>query len=97
MGYGVQLTMRAQAEAPTNAGIEGDFHGSIHWGGIVSVQNADTGELITDWTVTSQSGFDYSKSFEQQVPEPASIALLGFALCLWLRRARIRAPQPACL
>ncbi len=97
MGYGFHLTMRAHADAPTNAGIYGDFHGSIHWGGIVSVENADTGEVITDWTVTSESGFDYSKPFVPEVPEPSSIALLSTVLCLWHGRARIRVPEPLCL
>lgn len=97
LGYSITATMKATSQALTSAHLMADFSGSIHWGGILSVENAVTGEVIDDWTVTSQSGFDYSKPFSPEVPEPASIALLGFALCLWLRIARIRLPQPACL
>ena len=52
-----------------------DFGSTLSWGGITSVRDALTGEPIDDWTITSESGFDYSKPFG--VPEPtAGIMLL---------------------
>lgn len=68
-----------------------DFSGSIHWDGVVRVEDQLTGELIDDWTVTSRSGFDYSKPFTP-VPEPSSTALVGLAflslVAVTHRRAR---------
>jgi hypothetical protein len=85
-----KLFVRAAAGASAEAEISGFFGGSIHWGGIESVTNAATGELLTGWTITSDSGFDYSKPFE--VPEPSSVLLFATAalvvpLTLWRRRA----------
>jgi hypothetical protein len=83
-----RLFVEAGAGRSTEASILGFFRGSIHWGGIQSVTNGATGEVLTDWTITSDSGFDYSKPFP--VPEPSSIVLLGMALCARLARARSR-------
>lgn len=63
---------------------------SLTWGGITGVVNAETGEPITDWTITSESGFDYSRPFA--VPEPSSIALLLAAGLVLTCRAR-RGPR----
>ena len=71
------------------AAFTADFSHSLSWGGITSVVNLGTGEPITNWSVTSESGFDYSQVFPP-VPEPSSIALLSFGLCVWLGRARRR-------
>jgi hypothetical protein len=73
-----KLFVKATAGASAVASILGDFGGSIHWGGIESVRNATTGEVYTDWTVTSDSGFDYSRPFP--VPEPSSLLLLMMGL-----------------
>ena len=52
-----------QTQAGTSHGMfVGDFGDTLTWGGITSVAGLD-GEPITDWTVTSASGFDYSKPF----------------------------------
>jgi hypothetical protein len=48
---------------------------------------AATGEPVENWTITSESGFDYSKPY---VPEPASGVLLSSALCAWLGWSRSR-------
>ena len=49
-----------------------------------------TGEVIDDWKITSTSGFDYSRPF-QEIPEPAAVSLfvLG-ALGMGLGRRRRR-------
>lgn len=49
------------------------------WGGITSVTDADTGEAISDWTLTSSSGTDWSTA---AVPEPASLLCAASALAL---------------
>jgi hypothetical protein len=54
---------------------------SLHWGGIEMVSDQN-GNPIDDWTITSESGFDYSKPFG--VPEPSSILLLNIMLCTLL-------------
>ena len=67
-----------------------DASHTLTWGGIISVTNADTGELITDYTLTSASGFDYTHPFAGpipepgSVPEPSSIGLLASCLALML-------------
>ncbi len=57
----------------SSSGIVGYGH-TLAWGGIDSVTDAD-GNLITDWSITSGSGFDYSKPYS--VPEPSTFVLLG--------------------
>jgi hypothetical protein len=85
-----KLSVRATAGASTEAHIDGQFIGSIHWGGIESVTNAATGEVLTGWTITSESGFDYSQPFP--VPEPTSLLLveveLGTLMATQWRRLR---------
>lgn len=80
LGYSINVSMKAQGTSPVETVIMGDFSGSIHWDGVVSVTDSLTGQLIDDWTVTSLSGFDYSKPFTPEVPEPAGLTLLLIAL-----------------
>ena len=61
-----------------SAGATAVFSHTMTWGGITSVIDKDTGQPITDWTLDSASGFDYSKPFSE-IPEPASICLLSLA------------------
>jgi hypothetical protein len=60
---------------------------SLHWGGIEMVSDQN-GNPIDDWTITSESGFDYSKPFG--VPEPSCLLLVASALFarLAVRRGR---------
>ena len=46
------------------------------------------GNLVNDWSVRSSSGFDYSRSFVSQVPEPsqALLLLVGGLLLLAIKR-----------
>ena len=65
-----------------------NFENTLEWGGITSVTRASTGEPITDWSVTSESGFDYSQVFP--IPEPSVLILLFTAAAtLALRRRRL--------
>ncbi|MBA3481814.1 MAG: hypothetical protein H0T51_08370 [Pirellulales bacterium] len=70
----------------------GVYSNTLTWGGITSVRDAETGELIEDWTITSESGFDYSRPYV--VPETSSLVLLMTCLCALspVRRHRRRTP-----
>jgi hypothetical protein len=59
------------------------FGHTVSWGGIDSVTDAATGDVIQDWSVTSDSGFDYSKPFVE-VPESGGLMLTILALCAFL-------------
>jgi hypothetical protein len=67
---------------------DASFSNTLTWGGITSVRDALTGEPVEDWTITSESGFDYSKSYEQQVPEPSSLGLIVALIGTPLARRR---------
>jgi hypothetical protein len=63
-----------------------DFSHTFDWGGITSVVDAATGQPITDWTLESASGFDYTHA----VPEPGSLLLaLSFVIAGAVRRHRL--------
>lgn len=66
--------------APGHAQASASFADTISWGGIISVIDDATGQPVTDYTVTSASGFDYSKPFVEAVPEPASSSLFSAGL-----------------
>jgi hypothetical protein len=63
----------------------GDVFHSVYWNGISSVNSE--GSPVENFTLTSASGTDYSRSFlpsaanpGADIPEPVSIALLGIGL-----------------
>ena len=65
------------------AGGNIDFSHTAAWGGITSVTD-ENGSPIIGWTVTSDTGFDYS----QPVPEPSTFVLLAIALTSFLVASR---------
>jgi hypothetical protein len=67
------------------AASSGKFADTLAWGGITSITDSN-GVPLTGWTVTSASGFDYSKP--ATAPEPSTLALLMFAAAGWCRRRR---------
>lgn len=75
--------------ASAAVGFNAAFANSLDWGGITSVVNARTGEAIANWTVSSRSGFDYSKVFPP-APEPSSLVLVSIAIHGWMLRRRRR-------
>jgi hypothetical protein len=84
------LTVAAAVETQVVADAEGalsqaaaDLGGSFEWAGIVEVVDG-LGTPVTDYTVTSQSGFDYA------VPEPSATLLVavGGAVLLAARRRK---------
>lgn len=65
------------------------FSESLTYGGIASVINRTTGQPVTDWNVTSASGFDYSQPYNP-IPEPLSMLILMqlCGLAAFFRRKR---------
>jgi hypothetical protein len=55
------------AEGRGRALVSADFSNSLEWGGITSVRNAATGAPVAGWRVSSESGYDYSKSYDEQL------------------------------
>jgi hypothetical protein len=89
IGFTLTLLAEDSAQGTTLAQIEGFYFGSLHWGGIESVIDSSGNVIPQDqWTITSASGFDYSKPF---VPEPSSIFLLATALygLSWFRKNEV--------
>jgi hypothetical protein len=94
-GNGFNTSLQFQSSIGTYVPSNGrgtatfDLAGLGYWAGIVSV-TAD-GQNVSDYTLSSLSGKDYSQSFvpANDVPEPATIAifLAGLAL-LGVQRAR---------
>jgi len=57
------------------ATASGDFAHTLTWGGFTEVRDAQ-GNLVTHYTLTSDSGTDWSKP----VPEPGTLPLVGAGL-----------------
>jgi len=94
----ISLRLVATGEIETNAGgdavrafFSGDYSNTLVWQGITKVTDAETGEVINDWTLTSESGFDYVHG----VPEPTGLVILVQAAgaCLCLGRHRRSRPR----
>jgi hypothetical protein len=90
----IQMRLSGGAQSGDSAAFRGsgiyaaNVSGSLHWGGIESITD-EFGNPIDDWTVTSDSGFDYSKPFP--VPEPSVTQLVGALVgsqLVFLNRAR---------
>lgn len=78
------LSTTSKSPLSTAAFIDADFTHTLRWGGIISATDAFTGLPVTDYTLTSASGFDYRNP--APVPEPTSLALLALAAPMLLRR-----------
>jgi hypothetical protein len=88
-----ELTLLANARADNSfnaprpsvasASFDADFTHTLSWGGITSVTDANTGQPISGWSITAESGADYA----QAIPEPTTgVPLLLLLLSLTGRR-----------
>lgn len=69
---------------PVSLGADADFSRSFHWDGMGDVFD-ESGELVNDWTLTSESGTDWSQPI---VPAPSSLAMLAMGGLVASRRYR---------
>jgi hypothetical protein len=76
--------------------VTGDFTASfadtLLWGGISSVTDLATGLPVLDYTVTSASGFDYSKPAPTPEPSSGMLAAAGIGLLAIWRRLPVFSP-----
>ena len=63
---------------PGFASASGNFSNSIYWGGVSELKI--NGQVITDYSVASESGFDYIHGYPAAVPIPAAGWLFGSGL-----------------
>jgi len=82
------LSLNEQDWTDDVASYSGEVSRSLTWGGLEGVFDLFTGEKLDDWTIESDSGFDYSKPFG--APEPSGIALAATALGVMQMRFRRR-------
>ena len=89
-----RMLVQAQAYGPLAASAIVDASHSAYWGGLSAVSAG--GQMVTDYSVTSESGADYSRSFAPgqgptPVPEPTTISLMLAGAYLITRVTRSRA------
>jgi hypothetical protein len=96
LGYSITLDGGAVTEnngftnpTPSAEDFSGDVSGSVHWGGIVSITD-ESGNPLDNWTISAESGFDYSKPFGVPEPSSALLFLAGVCVPLALGRSRFR-------
>lgn len=99
-GMSVNLTAGAADMQPFGGSANDDLAHSVYWGGISDV--TANGVPVSSFTVTSDSGTDWSKSFvpaQTSVPEPGTRVLLFGALGgAWLARRHLKKRlRPVCL
>jgi hypothetical protein len=80
-------TRDVSASKQGTVSVTGDASRSLRWGGIESVTDEE-GNPITDWSITSDDGFDFSQPFP--VPEPSSLFLLSTMLVAGLAARSLR-------
>ena len=93
--FGETLKLNGDARAETKfvapetvtAAFSASFKDTLSWGGISRVTDLNTGLPVLDYTVTSDSGFDYSQA--APVPEPGSGTLLAVGIGVLAIRRRL--------
>ena len=93
--FGVRMSLGGSATARTvsrgapgsvTAGFSASFSHTLLWGGISSVTDLTTGLPVLDYTITSDSGFDYSQA--ASVPEASSALLIALGIGVLAIRRR---------
>jgi hypothetical protein len=87
--YSMMISGSEEIGANSSASYDLNLSHSLVWNGIDSVTDDATGETVTDWSITSESGVDYSKPVSD-VPEPSRLAIAGLGAVAWLLAARQR-------
>ena len=95
-GTSFEMMIRAiaQASMPSLIGPQppgqaaADFQNTIYWAGISSVSIG--GNVISDYSISSQSGTNYSASLApgSEVPEPSTYLVVAAGLCLLFRKGK---------
>lgn len=96
LGFGMLLNGQAQSSHSTfgsqkaGSGVfTGDVMHSLSWGGIESITDQFGNEIPRDqWTIVSDSGFDYSQPFSVPEPSAAILFLLASAVITLTRSHR---------
>ncbi len=79
LAHTMQLFGNADAANGGTTAFSADFSASLKWGGVESVTDLAGNPIPSeDWSIESESGFDYSRPFV--VPEPSSVLLVAIAL-----------------
>ena len=85
--FGARLALTGTASAKTvgraapgavAASFAASFHDTLRWGGITNVTDLSTGLPVTHYTITSDSGFDYSQA--APIPEPSASLFIALGL-----------------
>jgi hypothetical protein len=80
LSFLMSLSGGGSSGSPGGMVMEANVFQSLHWGGVVKVTDLAGNVIPRDhWSITSESGFDYSKPFG--VPEPSSTIVICTALC----------------
>jgi hypothetical protein len=92
MSVSVILSGLAQAFGPVNGGtvLAGlDAYGTLSWGGFTEVRDSNS-NLITDYTVVSDSGVNWALPVQAPVPLPDTYAMLlaGLGFLGWVGRRK---------
>ena len=86
--YGYALAgMRSASGVPGISTAATDFSHTVTWGGVVGIYDAN-GQRLSDVSLTSASGADWTRSFAAPVPEPDTYAMMLAALGLLGFQAR---------
>lgn len=91
--YGYALAGMRSASGVAGISTAGtDFSHTVTWGGVVGIYDSN-GQLLSDYSLTSASGADWTRPFTAPVPEPESYAmmLVGLGLLRLMVRRKISA------